>query len=306
MAWTLPTLPVTLTTITTAWAQQTIVDNLHWLRAMTGGASPPGSGYSPESVGVAATTWTQKVNKNGDTMAYDLYVTRSAGGSPATGYLILGNNLAYYLGFDGAKHVLSTPRLDVFGDLYVSRQIAGFPSTGYIVLGSDPAHYVGFDGGNIVADGARVWTDVNTANVVTTAKILDGAVTPAKLAATVGTVPVGMVALWKIAAAPTGWVIDTDFIDRFPMGAGGGSAYSAALGATGGDAYHQHNIAHDHPSAATGQSTTPGGAVAGGGSSSADPQNHVHTVDLPPLGTTLVPFTDHRPFFRAVHYIRKT
>src|SRR5262245_51555851 len=162
MAWTTPVTPVTLTTITVAWAQQTVVDNLNWLRAITGGASPPGSGYSLESVGVAATGWVQHVRRTGDTMSNDLVLTRSGAGSPATGYLILGNSSAYYLGFDGAKHVLQTPRLDINGDVYVSRTVLGSPGIGFIILGNNPAHFIGFDGTNVVADSSRIWTDANT------------------------------------------------------------------------------------------------------------------------------------------------
>lgn len=48
----------------------------------------------------------QKVNRTGDTMTGDLQVNRSGSGAPTQGYLILGNNAANYIGFDGVRHVL--------------------------------------------------------------------------------------------------------------------------------------------------------------------------------------------------------
>lgn len=59
MAWTSPVQPISGTVITVAWATSTIVDNLNWLRALTGGADPPAANRIIRSTSTSATTWDQ-------------------------------------------------------------------------------------------------------------------------------------------------------------------------------------------------------------------------------------------------------
>jgi hypothetical protein len=323
MAWSTPQVPVPGTAITSAWAAQTVVDNLNWLRAMTGQASPPGSGYVAESSSVGMTAWVQMVRRNGDQMANDLMVTRSLLGHAEQGYLFLGNSTANFFGFDGAKHVFQTPGISIDNDVTISRRAA--PTTGYIVLGSGgPGHFFGWDGTNHVINGSAVWFDGNATNRVTTptiadanvttAKLADGAVTTpklanlavtaAKIASDVAVVPSGVIALWKTATPPAGWVIDTDFQTRVPIGAGSGFA----LGATGGAPTHAHDIAHAHPQTTTSAALVPGGAVQGGGAASADPAGHLHNYTAPAhgAGTTFSAAGSSLPPYLVSHFIRKT
>lgn len=123
MAWSAPTTPVSGTVITVAWAQSAVVDPINWLRTMTGGADPPAADYSITSTGTTATGWVQKVNRSGDTMTSDLQVNRSGLSTPTLGYLILGNNSSYYLGFNGTGHVLATPGLQVTGEITLDPSI---------------------------------------------------------------------------------------------------------------------------------------------------------------------------------------
>lgn len=222
MPWSVPTTPVSGTAITVAWATSSVVTPLLWLRALMGNGDPPGAGYSVDSLSTTTTTWRQKVNREGDTMTGDLMVNRTGSAAPTTGFLVLGNDTAKFFGFDGTTHVLVTPRFDIRNDLYVYR--VGTPSQGYVILGNSAAHFVGFDGANVVADGNKIWTDANTANAVTTAKIADTNVTAAKLNADVPIVPLNGV-IWfptlaDLTAAGSRWSRHTAADGRLLVGAG--------------------------------------------------------------------------------------
>ena len=59
MSWTTPTNPVAGTVITVAYAVANFVNNLIWLRALTGSADPPGSNYTIRSTSTSATDWSK-------------------------------------------------------------------------------------------------------------------------------------------------------------------------------------------------------------------------------------------------------
>lgn len=233
MAWTSPVVPISGTTITVAWAQSNVVDLLNWLRQMTGGADPSASDKVLISLSPTTTTWglvpdaalqTPKVSRSGDTMTGDLQVNRNGSAAPTTGYLILGNNTAFYVGFDGTKHVINTPRLNVTNDLYVDRSQAGSPTTGFVILGNNAAHYVGFDGTNVVADGSKIVTLANDgAGSLVDADLLDGVQGSGYALAAAG-VPLGAVVwfrtLAELTAAGAAWTRETNLDGRLLIGAG--------------------------------------------------------------------------------------
>jgi hypothetical protein len=206
MAWSTPVTPVSGTVITVAWATSAVVDPVNWLRRLTGNADPPGAGHVALSTSTTLAGWfdlttalAAKLSDAGDTMTGDLQVNRSSVAAPTTGFLILGNDTAKYIGYDGAKHVVVTPRMDVQNDLFVYR--ASATTTGYTVYGAPGTHFVGFDGTNIVADASRVHTDANTVGV-----------------------PLGAVVwfrtLAEVTSAGASWTRETNLDGRLPIGAG--------------------------------------------------------------------------------------
>ena len=140
-------------------------DNVAILDARTGGdpgaankwivsSGPVGAAWSDRAAEVLAAIGFTPVNKAGDTMTGDLSVRRTA--TPGQGYLILGNNTAYFVGFDGSALVLQAPNVFIPSDTYIYR--AGAPTTGFIALGNSLAHFLGFDGTNVVTETGKVWT----------------------------------------------------------------------------------------------------------------------------------------------------
>ena len=73
MAWTTPTNPVAGTVITVAYAVTNFINNLNWLRGLTGSTDPPGSNYTIRSTSTTATDWS-KVTTD---MIADLTVTNA-------------------------------------------------------------------------------------------------------------------------------------------------------------------------------------------------------------------------------------
>ena len=59
MAWTTPTNPVAGTVITVAYAVTNFINNLNWLRGLTGSADPPGSSYTIRSTSTTSTDWSK-------------------------------------------------------------------------------------------------------------------------------------------------------------------------------------------------------------------------------------------------------
>lgn len=172
MPWSSPVNPTPGTVITAAQAIANWIDQVRWLRLLTGNADPPGTAYVVVSDSVSGASWKKvpgdaiadgavsdaklavaKLNRAGDATTGDLYVTRAGG---ATGYLILGNNAAYFVGFDGSQLSLRAPSVAVPSDLYVYRNAA--QNTGYLILGNNPAHFIGFDGTNVTTETGKVWT----------------------------------------------------------------------------------------------------------------------------------------------------
>jgi hypothetical protein len=81
VAWTDPVDPVSNTVITVAYAVANLLTQTRWLRILTGGTDPPGTGYVVTSDSVSGTSWKTgstaitgvlgyaPVNKTGDTMS---------------------------------------------------------------------------------------------------------------------------------------------------------------------------------------------------------------------------------------------
>lgn len=165
MAYSAPSDPVGGTVITVAAYVTNSLDNIRWLRLLTGNADPPGAGYAVGSDSTTATSWKTiaqilgytPANKAGDTFTGNVSIALTA--TPTQGYLILGNNSAYYVGFDGSKHLIVTPALHVQNDLYVYRTAS--PTTGYVILNNAGTIYVGNDGTNVVTNTGKVWTEGN-------------------------------------------------------------------------------------------------------------------------------------------------
>lgn len=59
ISWTTPTNPVAGTVITVAYAVTNFINNLNWLRGLTGSADPPGSNYTIRSTSTTATDWSK-------------------------------------------------------------------------------------------------------------------------------------------------------------------------------------------------------------------------------------------------------
>jgi hypothetical protein len=57
MAWTDPSNPVSATVITVAYAVANLLTQIRWLRTLTGGADPPGTGYMVSSDSTTVTSW---------------------------------------------------------------------------------------------------------------------------------------------------------------------------------------------------------------------------------------------------------
>lgn len=133
-------------------------------------------------------------------------------------------------------------------------------------------------------------------------------------------VPVGLIALWAQAAGsvPTGWVVDTTFQGRFPVGVGG--AIGAAVGGTGGAASHDHafNNQHSHSGASLGVGGSLGspsstGTGGGTGATFADGSHSHSATALDVTGSTdnagstaqSVGAVGNLPPYLGVYYIRK-
>jgi hypothetical protein len=117
-------------------------------------------------------------------------------------------------------------------------------------------------------------------------------------------VPAGVVAMWKTAVPPGGWVIDADYQNRFPVGA----AAAHPLNTNGGVGTHQHDINHGHGAA---KATGIANATGTGSTSSSPPPSfsedtHTHNFLVDATGSLLTAALNHEPPWRGVHFIRKT
>lgn len=145
--------PVGGTVITVAYAVTNILDPIRWLRLMTGNADPPGSSYVVVSDSTTGTTW-RKIPT--DAIADSAVTTvKVADGAITAPKFVAGAVVAHlgYTPYSAAGGIVS-------GDMIVYRP--GSPTTGFIGLGGPSlSHTLGFDGTNLVADGGKIWTELN-------------------------------------------------------------------------------------------------------------------------------------------------
>jgi hypothetical protein len=173
MAYGTPANPVAGTVITVAYQVANVLDPIRWLRAMSGGADPPGSNYVVVSSSTSTTGWgkvstdviadaavsdaklqAQKVNRAGDVMTGDLTVSRAGGGQPGQGVLYLGQTGGLrYLYWDGSAFQLIGGPLNVgagaqfAGDILTYRSGATGEGALYLGLTINTA-YLRYDGAN--------------------------------------------------------------------------------------------------------------------------------------------------------------
>lgn len=179
MAWSTPVAPVSGTVITVAWAVANIVTPINWLRTMTGGTDPPGTGYMVTADSTTATTW-----KTG--VAAILAVLGYTPANPA-GFTMTGNlTFGAVAGLIFRGNAGATPSgmrdfaaqglvVNAHGDSFeVYDQLLAFTAIFQAIrVAGVPTGRIG---------GATIWHDSNTALRVATAAIQALAVTTAKLA----------------------------------------------------------------------------------------------------------------------------
>ena len=286
MAWNTPVTPVPGTVITTAWAQGTIIDNLSWLRVLTGNGDPPGTGYVGRSTSSTGVSW------------YDIdgaLAVKMSTSSSSAATIADGSTPGFYYS--------PTPTDSPLGsgvglwNFITTRYSANFLSQIASSIGDNanlPDLYYRLVTSGTPSSWAKIWHSANDgAGTGLDADTLDGV----QLSA-IAQVPSGLVAMWTTGTAPTGWVFHTDMDNRFPLGAGS----SFTLGNTGGATTHEHSIDHTHAASATG---SPGsGAVQSGGASTANPGNHTHTI--PALGAVNSATVNHMPPYKVINYIRNS
>lgn len=278
MPWSTPVTPVSGTVITVAWAQSSVVTPVNHLRAMTGAADPPAAGYSIESTGTTGTQWTEKVTRTGDVMRGDLQVNRAVVSQPTTGYLVLGNNTAWYVGFDGSKHVISTPELNVTGGpIRLPGQLQS------ILFAGGTGHRDDITGGTgghqiLVHRGSLVVYDVRDTSVML--QLDDDANIFAWKGQTIyhtgnagAFVPSGLIAAFATAGAiAAGWSRYTAADGRLLVGAG--TTFSQTFSE---NTAHGSSWADANTSSISGNPTTTVN-FAGGGTPGAGP-DHGHTIN---------------------------
>jgi hypothetical protein len=164
MAWSTPTAPTAGTTITVSWATTNLIDNLSWLRRLTGNADPTAANQVLVSSGTTLAAWgtlpdaamaVQKVTRAGDTMTGDLAVTRSGIGSPGSGYVFLGNT-GPYIGYDGSNVVISGNIAYHAGNaaMVPSGAIVAFATAAELTAaGAGWARYTNADGRGLIGAG---------------------------------------------------------------------------------------------------------------------------------------------------------
>ena len=200
MAWTTPTNPVAGTVITVAYAVTNFINNLNWLRGLTGNADPPGTGYMVTSDSTTATSW-----KNGTTaiLAVLGYVPVNKAGDSMSGNLSFSDN------GEGVQFSDGSQARDLSGQgLVLNAHNNSFEiydeglTTTAILSGNLPSG----PGSQIARVGSNeIWHDGNTTNKVTTAKIADNQVTNAKIPTGAG------ITHDKLAATPSGYNAGSPF-----------------------------------------------------------------------------------------------
>jgi len=109
--------------------------------------------------------------------------------------------------------------------------------------------------------------------------IVDGAVTPSKVASGYGLVPSGMIGMFE-TSCPAGWTVYTALQGKFPAGVDPNNAAQFTAGQSGGSLTHSHSIAmapaHSHGGSTGGPSAT---VLVNAGSNARVPtESHTHII----------------------------
>lgn len=267
MPWGLgPQPPTAGTTITVAWAQSNVVDLLNWLRALTGGADPPGANYVPVSISPAAASW-QKIP---DAALADAKISKTnIGGVGGPNAQLLTSFYESLAGEGGQPYSANW----LFLNLRQGNLAAWHASQMAWDIGSNTGPWTRQISGGIAATWARIWTSENDGpGSGLNADLLDG-LEGAQYAPIAGAVPSGLIAAFGTAAAiPAGWSRFANGNGKLLVGAGTSFGQAFIEGASAGTSWdHLHGV-----SLSSGGPTPAGGPVTGGGTSSAAPDTHTH------------------------------
>lgn len=208
MAWVEPTIPVSGTVITVAWATSAVVNSQIWLRTMTGGADPPAADRIIRSTSTTATTWGQTTtNCIGDGTIADVKMTNqkvnaATSGSPTSFANLLGANL------NGFWEIGSAPDGPVASQSWYAYNHLEFqfPATYAWQMAMNIANQNELYTRTVIAGVAGTWRKIFHAGNFTSAE---------------GMVPSGLIASFRTAAAiASGWTRFTDGDGRILIGAG--------------------------------------------------------------------------------------
>lgn len=229
MAWSTPQSGTAGAVITAAWSTANVVNPLNWLRALTGGADPPGSGYMVTSDSASTSTW-----KTGTAAISAVlgYTPLNKDGDTATGNLMMDYGKIFQLEGTG-----NTPfRL---AEINASNQII-------VGDGANASLRLMAASNTILADNQTIWHAGNDgAGSGLDADTLDGV----QLSA-INQVPSGLIAAFATAAeltsAGAGWARYTAADGRLLVGAGTtfGVTYTqdTSYGASWDVPAHTHSI----------------------------------------------------------------
>lgn len=286
MAWVEPTVPVSGTVITVAWATSSVVNSQIWLRTMTGGADPPAADRIIRSTSTTATTWGQvTANCIADGHVQDAKLTNQkvnaftlTAGSFAN---LLGANLNGFweigLAPDGPVASQSWYALNhlefQFPATYAWQTAVNIADqneiyTRIVIAGTPGAWRKMWHSGN---DGAGSGLD---------ADLLDGQSSAfyatASSVAAIAAVPSGLIAAFATAGAiAAGWTRFTSGNGRFLIGAGTSFSQTFVEGASAGSSWtHLHG-------------TTGTTVQSGSGASAAAAANTADATWIPPSFTVV-------------------
>lgn len=296
-----PSDPTASTVITVAYAVANLLNPIRWLRTMTGGADPPGTGYVVTSDSTTATTWKTLaavvqagVGTVDLTLNNTIWLKVKESGGTARGAVRM----------DGSNNL-------ILGDANNNAQIVSnalaLPAATQI--NGNTAWHAGNDGA-----GSGLDSD-----------LLDGQhgayyATAASVTALAG-VPSGLIALVTNAAAiPSGWARETALDGRIPVGDGTTDSVTFTAENNYGSSWsHTHTgPSHTHPASALGVSGNTGGPSAlnglgNGGGTSVPSTTHTHdqgsldvTGNTDAGGTGNTGSTSHQPMMRAYVYVKKS
>ena len=266
MAWTSPIQPISGTTITVAWATTTIVDNLNWLRVMTGDASPPGVGYIARAISSTATAWydldTALLSKVPRDNPGPSAASFDAALSGKSGFADVGNTHP-----DGPS---------AGGDWFLLQNRHSNTGVNYRMqfaanINDQNQLYYRQVINNVGGTWRKLWHAGNGgAGSGLDADLLDGQ-SSAFYAPATHQVPTGLIAAFANAASiASGWTRFTNLDGRIPVGAGTTFSQTFVEGASAGSSW-----AHLH-------GTTSSNVQSGGGASVAASGNTSDATWLPP------------------------